>query len=471
MRCNKPLSDSAKFCTTCGAVCADAENDFRPNATEKAPGAQPDGRPAKRAEPAGKTPGTPVRKKRKPAKKGKGGLYILIAAALLIAAAIIVVSTRGCKKPASVPAAALVDTKIESGSDVVSPDGSSARVETPELTGLPLADASAKLAQAGLVADVHEAGYDPAYADSVVTAQSVAAGEWLTKGDHVTLSVNTLPLSLTVLQTSVRSGRITLGNVVEICRTMGTNNPNFDYSIVIHAVEDYEFKGGFRCLVGTGEETPISRVNTQFLRDGTLVNGFESAVGYKDSIVWTFALEDWMGFHFENVTGYDVYLSNRVDTASAVSKSFLPDATKSMALIDCPTNNGRIRVDIPTSSALTIRITDDKLPGGYTNSPNGTGSLAPKWDSKLVMSSYKWISATIDGTGGEAQDAMQATGSKFTKKGGQATTFDGVSYTAEGDVMVISVPIPADMDFDPYAISYIELSFGDGAYTEKIKVQ
>ena len=473
-RCNKLLIDTAKFCTTCGAVCEDAaETDAaKPSAAEAPRAPKPD---AQKAVPDNAAEAkAPAQKKRKSKKKKRRiGTLVLLIVALIIAAAIILVAARSCKraKPASVPPAALADTQGAEDAAPAAPDASLTRIEVPTLTGLTLAEATQKLEDMGLVADVYETGYDPAYADGYVFTQDVAAGSTLSKGDHVALTANALPLSLTVLQTSVRAGRITLGNVVEICRSMGTTNPNFDYSIVIHAVEDYEIKGGFRCLVGSDEETPISRVNTQFLREGTLVNGLSSTVAYDDAIAWTFALEDWMSFHFENVTGYDVYLTNRVDTATAVAKSFAPDKVQSMALVDCPTNAGRIHVDIPTADALAIRITDAALPAGYENSPAGTGTSVPKWEVKLVVGSYLWISATVDGTNGEPQESMQATGRQFVQKGAQPTSFPGVSYTVNETVMVISVPIPADIGFDPYAISYLELNFGDGAYTDKIKIQ
>ena len=79
--------------------------------------------------------------------------------------------------------------------------------------------------------------------------------------------------------------------------------------------------------------------------------------------------------------------------------------------------------------------------------------------------------ATVDGTGGEPLSGMRATGGLFAGKDSKAKSFDGVSYTVEGNVMVVSVPIPKDIGFDPYELTWMELATGDGAYPKKIKIR
>lgn len=478
-RCNKPIHDSAERCPTCGAPVEDVPEKATPQpvtpqrARTKAASPAADARisaPAQKPSPAREAASSASKKtgvkpkQSAPVKQGGRGTVVLLILAVIIAAALILVLVKRCggKSASAQPASA---EAVAAASEAVS-----TRVSAPDVVGLNVNEASEKLASLGLAADTLPAPFDAAYSDGAVLAQSVAAGEPLVKGDHVTLTVNTLPLSLEVLQISPRAGRITLSNLLEICRSMGTTNPNFDYKIVIHAVEEYQLIGGFRCLVGSDEETPISRVTTQLLREGASVKGFESAVAYEDSIAWTFALEDWMGFHFENVTGYEVSIASRVDASGGAQKTFLPEQVRSMAIVDSVFEGGSVRVDIPAENALTVRITDDALVSGYSNSPTA-GSAKPKWDVKLVVGSYLWLCATVDGTNGEPQSGMRASGQQFVGKGSKAMSFDGVSYTVDGNVMVISVPIPADIEFDPYKLTWMEITTGDGAYTKKIKIQ
>ena len=417
-------------------------------------------------------------------------LLLLALAAALIVAALLFILPNACAKTTvqSTPAypAALAGTDVANAGAVDGPqaytsqftqtDAESAKVEMPDVTGQPLAQAKKQLEQLGLVVESAASGYDASKADSTVLTQSKQPGEWALTEDHVALTYNALPMTLNVFGFAPHEGRITLGNLIAVCKMLDTTNPTFSFSIVIHAQEEYELKGGFRCLTGEGEETPIARVNTQLLREGKAIKGLVADNAYDDSIGWTIALDDWTGFHFDHVTGYDVTVTSREDESLQLKRSYSPDETKSMTLLDCGFDGGRVRLDVTGQKQWIIRLTDEALAAGYPNSVQGKGDKAPVWEVKLPIDSYRWIEAVIDGMDGQSIDAMQAEGLKFlysktTAKDKKPSSFDGVSYKVDGDTLVIAVTVPDADEFRVYDIAWLELSLYDGAYQFKTRIR
>ncbi len=462
--CSKALPDRARFCPSCGTECTAATPDSSPR------------RQTGRVE-ADTRAVSGDRKKRRKVRQTR--LIGFVLAVLAVMAGVIFALSEGCRKPAvqSYPAAP-AETQDKPGytSQFADSDASSTKIEVPGVTGLPLAEARLQLERLGLAVEATAAGYDPAYADGIVLSQSKAAGEWALSGDHVALTYNALPLTCNVFAFGPREGRITLGNLLEVCGTLGTTNPTFAFSIIIHAGADYELKGGFRCLTGANEKMPIARVNTQLVREGKAIRGLIAENAYDDSIGWTISLDDWTGFHFDNVTGYDVVISSREDAALSIGRSYQPMDTKSMTLLDCGFDGGRIRLDVATQKQMIIRLTDVDLSTGYPNSAEVAGDRAPVWQVKLPVNSYQWIAVTIDGSGGEPVGEMKATGTQFietksTAKNARPSSFDGVSYTVDGDTLVISVTVPDGQTYNVYEIAWLELTMGDGAYTFKTRIR
>ena len=474
--CSEPIPDQAKFCPSCGEECTPlaetiaAEPTARPDEPYTDSSAQdcPDDQP--------RVPAHGAKRKRRRIRRAR--FFPLLGIVLLLIVGIVLL-LRGCGKRAALQATPALPADAQATpvytSQFASTDASATQLEVPDVVGMAFDAACARLEQAGLVVDASAAGYDSASAVNAVLTQSRAAGETALSGDHIALTYNALPLTLNAFAFSPREGRITLGNLIAVCDLLDTTNPTFTFSVVIHATEDYELKGGFRCLTGASEKTPITRVNTQLLREGKAIQGLVAENAYDDSIGWTISLDDWTGFHFDHVTGYDVTIASRADASLSLSSSYSPVQTKSMTLLDCGFSGGRVRLDVAGQKQLVIRLTDDNLHTGYTNSAS-PGTRAPVWTVKLPIDSYRWIEATVDGSGGEPTAQMRATGRMFVDdKGGaddkKPVAFDGVSCSVDGDTLVIFVTIPDELDYSVYEIAWLELTSDNGAMTFKSRIR
>ena len=429
-KCGKTVKSNAAFCPTCGATI--------PPEVEKKPDQRTASAGAKSAYSQQPSKNAGSKKKKK---KSVGPL--ILAAVLVIAAVAAVIILLNGKKKKSAELDAYLASGNEASSLVAVTDG--AAVTGSQSDG------------------VSEAAKDN---PALVTSQT-APGEVLIPEQEET------PLTFKVLQYSPRAARITIGNLVESCSTLDTTNPKYTCSILFKFPEEFTLNGGFQCLTGEGEATPVKTTGTpQLVRDAVGIKGIEAAVAGDDSVTWVLNIGDWTGFYFDQVEYYDVTVTSIADPAQQIHHIYTPAEAKTINYMDGKLKNGSIQVDVPGENQLTIRLTDDLLQTGYMNSPE-KGKANPVWEIQLCESSYKWLDIVLDGTHGEAIDQMTVTAKQMfaeDRDKAKAATFEGVTYTVVDNTFVISVQLPEDLQQSIYRMKWMEVSMQDGKVTKKIKL-
>ena len=451
-KCGKIMADRAQFCPVCGAR-VDA--------------------------PAGDA--GPVRKADKPRRKKRrltrAGMLLLGALALLAIFAVLlitgVIGKRGPKLQSYTPAETAAPVSPAQTSGAEAPEAEAGIVEIPTLTGLDEPGARQKLTELGLVPETEEAGFDSAYADGAVLSQSVAPGAWANAGDTVLLTVNRLPLTFQATWTEPRSGRLLLGNLVNVCKGLGTANPNFTYTVeMVTEAETYSLSGGFRCLTGPNEAEPVSRLSGNLYKSKQNIGGVLTQMVAEDHVQFTFEIDNWTGFNDAYITAYRVTVASKENPEIQAGRTFSVEQAAGGVLMSQGFDGGWLTVEATGPKQLLLRLTDDRLPDGYACSPM-KGSGVPLWDIKLFQASYKWIDVQVDGRDCPSVDAMNLVTTQLYEeksgKGAAAAAFSGASYTAEGNDLVITVNLPGATEHDPFAMNWVELTIGGQVIKMKMK--
>ncbi len=462
--CHKLIPVGAAFCPDCGAKAGTYPADdastihfTQPASTASAP-AQPasETRTKPRVNAPAKSGGAAraaAPRRKKPRSGGKpAGILIGIVVLAAVVVLIVLLAGKGCAGKAAVPA---LDSAAF-GATTAAQDSAgapSAAIVMPDVTGKSESEAFAALNAMGIPVRT-EVGYDASLPLGTVHAQNPAAGTSLTAGEMVTLSVNATPLTFKVLQYAPRKARVTMGNLLEVCGAMNTTNPQFNYNILFQFPEQFTLPGAFRCLSGAGEATPVKLSGSASLvREGKNIGSIESVVAGDD---------------------YKVTVTSQADASQTVTRVYSPEDVKSIQLVGASFEGGTVAVDAPAAQTLTVRLTDDALESGYTNSA-APGALTPAWEVKICEGSYRWLSIALDGKHGEPLDGMALTVKQLYRKEANPkdknpATIPGATYSLVNGAFVISIPLPEDSEQDVYAFRWIDVSLADGKSSARIKL-
>lgn len=456
-KCGERFADDARFCPACGT---------------RIGAKQQDEQSSKQLQP---------RKKKKTISR----LLILILCVLLIAILIAIMINAGIigkKNKLQTYAPDTQQTEApaipdETGlhANNAQPAATDALTEMPLVIGLAEQDATQQLEKLGLTVQIDTPAYDAAQPEGVVLEQSVPKGTFVNYAEAVMLTVNRLPLALQAIWISPREGRLMMGNLLEICRMMDTTNPNYEFQVQILTKDDpYTLAGGFRCLTGPNEETPISRLNTKFYKGAQNLGKIESQLAGSDYVTWSIAIDDWTGFNAADIQGYSITITSKANPDLKMEKEFATEQTTGNTLLKASFEDGAVELEAESDKKMIIRLTDDQLLDHYSVSP-AKGAGKPVWEIKVCEASYKWIDVVVDGSDCTDLQAMNMTTSQLyadkSVKGKAASQFGGAFYQVEDHTLVITVQIPEDTGHSMYAMQWLEISMRDGSLSQKFKIQ